>query len=324
MTVYENPLLLKQADPFIHKHKDGFYYFIASSPTFDRIELRRSETIDGLRQTEAVTVWVKHEEGPLSSLIWAPELHYIEEKWYIYFAAAPNGQSHPEHKTFQHRMYVIENTSDNPLEGVWTEKGQVKTNWETFCLDATVFEHKGIYYYVWAQKDPNILGNSNLYIAEMENPWTLKSKQVMLTKPDLEWEMRKIPVNEGPAVLKRNGKIYITYSASATDENYAMGLLTADEKADLLDAASWEKAQEPVFQTSEKNQKFGPGHNSFTVAEDGQTDLLVYHVRDRKTGGGEALNDAGRHACLQPFSYDEKGYPVFGEPVPNATPASTV
>ncbi|WP_046176109.1 glycoside hydrolase family 43 protein [Domibacillus indicus] len=324
MTVYENPLLLKQADPFIYKHQDGYYYFIASAPEFDRIELRRAETINGLREAEPVTVWRKHEEGPMSSLIWAPELHYIEGKWFIYFAAAPNEESHPEHKTFQHRMYVIQNSSSNPLEGSWEEKGQVKTDWESFCLDATVFEQKGTYYYVWAQKDPSILGNSNLYIAEMENPWTLKSKQVMLTKPDLEWEMRKIPVNEGPAVLKRNGKIFITYSASATDENYAMGLLTADENADLLDAASWEKSKQPVFQTSEENKKFGPGHNSFTVAEDETTDLLVYHARDQKTGGGEALNDAGRHACIQSFTYDEKGYPQFGEPQPNTEPASAL
>ncbi|WP_050183793.1 glycoside hydrolase family 43 protein [Domibacillus robiginosus] len=324
MVSYNNPLLLKQADPFIHKHTDGFYYFIASAPEFDRIDLRRAETIDGLREAEAVTVWAKHSEGPLSSLIWAPELHYIEGKWYIYFAAAPSEVGHSEHKTFQHRMYAIENDNENPLEGEWIEKGQVKTNWESFCLDATVFEHKEVFYYVWAQKDPDILGNSNLYIAEMENSWTLKAKQVMLTKPDLEWEMRKIPVNEGPAVLKRNGKIFIVYSASATDENYAMGLLTADEKSDLLDPVSWEKAKNPVFQTSEENNKFGPGHNSFTVAEDGKTDLLVYHVRDQKTDGGEALNDAGRHTCIQPFTFDEKGYPQFGEPVRNKAPASAL
>lgn len=322
MNQYQNPLLEKMADPFIYKHTDGFYYFIASAPEFDRIELRRSETIDGLREAKPVTLWTKHQDGPLSSLIWAPEIHYIEGKWYIYFAAAPNEEAHPEHKTFQHRMYVIENESPNPLEGTWTEKGQVKTNWESFALDATVFQQNGIWYYVWAQKDPAILGNSNLYIAEMENPWTLKANQVMLTKPELEWELKKIPVNEGPAVLKRNGKIFITYSASATDENYAMGLLTANENDDLLNPDAWTKSKEPVFKTSEENQKFGPGHNSFTVSEDGLTDLLVYHARDQKTGGGEALNDAGRHACVQPFSYDAHGFPQFGVPVKNAKAAS--
>ena len=45
-------------------------------------------------------------------------------------------------------------------------------------------------------------------------------------------------VNEGAAVLKRNGRIFITYSGSATDSNYAMGLLTADETATLLDPES--------------------------------------------------------------------------------------
>ena len=51
--------------------------------------------------------------------------------------------------------------------------GRIKTKWEYFALDATTFEHKGIRYYVWAQKDPEIEGNTNLYIAKLLNPWTV-------------------------------------------------------------------------------------------------------------------------------------------------------
>lgn len=319
-TQYLNPLFKKKADPWIYKHTDGYYYFTASSPAFDRIELIRAKTIEGLRDEEPVTVWEKHEEGPLSHLIWAPEIHYLRGKWYIYFAAAPTEEHHPEHGTFQHRMFALENDNPNPLEGDWVEKGQVKTDWESFALDATAFEHEDRLYYVWAQKDPDIAGNSNLYIAEMENPWTLKTSQVMITKPEYPWEVKGYIVNEGPAVLKRNGKIFIAFSASATDENYCMGLLIADENSDLLDPNSWEKLKEPVFTTSEENKKFGPGHNSFTVSEDGSQDLLVYHARDQKIDlddSEDALKDAGRHACVQPFDYDENGIPVFGKPVKN-------
>ncbi|MET1030185.1 hypothetical protein [Domibacillus tundrae] len=59
MAPYHNPLLLKQADPFIYKHTDGFYYFNASAPEFDRIDLRRAKTIDGLREAQAITIWAK-------------------------------------------------------------------------------------------------------------------------------------------------------------------------------------------------------------------------------------------------------------------------
>ena len=95
---------------------------------------------------------------------------------------------------------------------------------------------------MWAQKDPKIYGNTNLYIAEMDTPWSITGEQVMLTKPEYPWEQIRFWVNEGAAVIKRHGKIFMTYSASGTDANYCMGLLTADENSDLLDPASWIKS----------------------------------------------------------------------------------
>ena len=130
----------------------------------------------------------------------------------------------------------------------------MKTAFESFSLDATVFEHQDKLYYVWAQKDPVIPGNSNLYISEMENPWMLTGHQTLLSIPEYDWEKVIYLVNEGPAVLVRNGKVFIAYSGSATDENYCMGLLWADETADLLDPNSWKKSKEPVFISSEKNK----------------------------------------------------------------------
>ena len=167
---FKNPFIEQRADPWIYKHTDGYYYFTGSVPAYDRIELRRSKTIEGLRSAQAVDIWFKHETGPMSANIWAPEIHFIDGKWYVYFAAARTSET--KDGLFDHRMFALENTSANPLEGEWVEKGQVKTKWESFALDATSFEHKGVRYYVWAQKDPEVPGNSNMYISEMENPWT--------------------------------------------------------------------------------------------------------------------------------------------------------
>lgn len=197
-------------------------------------------------------------------------------------------------------------------------KGQIKTKRETFSLDGTTFSSQGKLYYVWAQQDPEITGNSNLYLSEMDNPWTLKGKQILLSIPEYEWEKRGFSVNEGPAVLTRNGKIFITYSGSATDENYAMGLLWADEHKNLLLKESWHKLSEPVFVSSEKNKQFGPGHNSFTVSEDGCFDILIYHARPEKNQKGDPLDNPNRHANAQCFTWNEQGFPEFGEPVPYA------
>ncbi|PWV94384.1 GH43 family beta-xylosidase [Paenibacillus cellulosilyticus] len=313
---YQNPVLLQRADPWVYKHTDGYYYFTASVPEYDRIEVRRSQTIQGLAQGEVSVAWRKYETGPMSANIWAPEIHFIDGKWYIYFAAARTTET--QDGLFDHRMFVLENASANPLEGEWVEKGQIITEWESFALDATSFNHNGTQYLVWAQKDPSIKGNSNLYIAPLANPWTLGAKQVMITTPEYEWEKIGFLVNEGAAVLKRNGKIFISFSGSATDYNYCMGLLWADENADLMDPASWNKLPEPVFQTNEANSQYGPGHNSFTVSEDGKHDILVYHARNYKEIVGDPLYDPNRHARAQVLSWDEDGMPVFGVPVPDA------
>lgn len=305
-------IIEQRADPWIYKHTDGYYYFTASVPEYDRIEVRRSKTIKGIAEAEPAVAWRKHETGPLCSLIWAPEIHYINGSWYIYYAAAPSKEI--VDGLFQHRMFVIENKSANPLEGTWEEKGQIKTDWESFALDATSFEHKGQQYLVWAQKDPNIRGNSNLYIAPLEKPWTIKGPQVMITKPEYDWETIGFWVNEGPAVLKRDGKIFISFSGSATDENYAMGLLTADEDSDVMDPASWSKSTEPVFKTCYETGQYGPGHNSFTVSEDGSRDILVYHVRNYTEIVGDPLYDPNRHTCAKEFTWNPDGTPNFGFP----------
>ena len=306
-----NPLIEQRADPWCFRHANGYYYFTATVPEYDRIELRRARTVAGLAKADPVVIWHKHNKGPMSYHIWAPEIHYINGRWYIYFAA---GRAED---IWAIRIYVLECAASNPLTGSWTEKGQLRTNWESFSLDATTFEYDSLRYLVWAQKDPNIRGNTNLYIARMNNPWSIIGRQVMITKLEYDWERIGFWVNEGPAVLIRNGRIFISYSASATDHNYCMGLLTADESANLLDPKSWRKSPVPVFKSCAGNSQYGPGHNSFTIASDGKTDLMFYHARNYKEIEGDPLNNPDRHTRVQRLKWKPDGTPDFGEPIPD-------
>ena len=306
------PLIEQRADPYIYKHTDGYYYFTASVPLYDRIELRRATTIAGLATAPTVDVWHKPETGPYSELVWAPELHFNDGAWYVYFAAAPSRAI--KDALFQHRMYAIRNRHANPLEGEWEFMGQVDTGIDSFCLDATTFTHKDKLYYLWAQKDPAIEGNSNLYIAPMKTPWQIDGAPILLSKPEHDWETIGFWVNEGPSVLRRNGKIFISYSASATDHNYAMGLLWADEDADLLDPRAWTKSAQPVLRTCYDHGVYGPGHNSFTLAEDNDTVMLVYHARTYTEIVGDPLWNPDRHTFVKPLRWDDQGMPVFGRP----------
>lgn len=305
---YDNPLAWQRADPWVHKTDEGIYHLIATAPEYDRIEIKSAETISGLAKAESVVVWRKHDSGPMSYHIWAPELHRFNGKWYIYFAAAEAGN------IWKIRIWVLSNNSDDPKTGTWVEEGQVRTQRDEFALDATTFEHNGQRYLVWAEKTRRDL-NSGLVIAKMKDHLTLEGPEVVISDPEYEWETQTYKVNEGAAVLKRNGKIFITFSGSATDATYAMGLLWANEDADLLEPASWNKLNAPVFYTNEEVKRFGPGHNSFTIAEDGKTDVLIYHARDYKEIEGASLNDPNRHTRARTFGWTKDGFPDFKQEI---------
>ena len=115
---FNEPWILQRADPYVYE-KDGWYYFTASVPAYDSIVLRRAKKLADLPQAEEVVIWKKHESGPMSKHIWAPELHYLEGKWYIYFAGGE------EEDIWKIRPYVLECQGQDPLADAWVEKGKM-------------------------------------------------------------------------------------------------------------------------------------------------------------------------------------------------------
>lgn len=303
-----NPLVRQRADAQIFKHRDGQYYMTASVPEYDRLAIRRASTLAGLSAAPESVIWRRPVTGKLGGYIWAPELHHFDGAWHLYFAAGDKDAP------FHIRTYVLRCRDRDALAGRWEMAGQFQTPWDTFTLDSTVFSHKGVRYALWAQQEPGIKTNSNLYLAPLASPTTLARPPVRLTVPTLDWEVRGFKVAEGPAPLHRNGKLFVSYSASATDDRYCLGLLSADEDADLMSPESWRKSPEPVFVSSEETGVWGPGHNSFTVDEQGR-DVLVYHGRDYKKIQGDPLFDPNRHTRVQRLYYKADGTPDFGVPV---------
>ena len=185
---YNEVWIAKRADPYVIKHKNGKYYFTASLPGYEGIALREADSLAGLAEAEEVIIWNKHDTGEMSEHIWAPELHYLNEKWYIYFAAGEKDD------VWKIRPFVLECQGQNPIKDAWIELGIMQKadeddfSFEAFSLDATVFENKGKYYYIWAEKTGVGKQISNLYIAELDTPNRLKTVQVMLTTPDYDWE----------------------------------------------------------------------------------------------------------------------------------------
>ena len=310
MTDFNKALIEQRADPYILRADDGSYYFTASVPEYDRIVLRKSDSIKGLKDAEEITIWHAHEEGEMSLHIWAPELHFIEGNWYIYFAASRKDD------IWALRPYILKCEGHSPMEDPWTEMGMMQRSdddiysFQAFSLDSTIFNNNGKWYYIWAEKVSVGIQISNIYIAEMENPVKLKNSQILLTTPDYEWERRDIWVNEGPAVIKHDGRIFMTYSASATGACYCMGMLSIGEDEDVLDPRAWKKEKMPVLSSDPEKGFYGPGHNCFTKDSEGN-DVCVYHARTYREIEGDPLYDPNRHTFAMKVVWDWNGYPVF-------------
>jgi GH43 family beta-xylosidase len=315
-STFTNPLLPSGPDPWVEYH-DGVYYYM--NTTVKNLTLWKTHSVADLKHAEKKVMWTPPASGPYSHDIWAPEIHSLAGKWYIYFAA-------DEGTNQTHRIWVIENASPDPFQGEWTMKGKVADPADKWAIDASVFEDQGQLFLIWSgwQGDEN--GTQSIYIARLSNPWTVIGQRVRISTPEYPWEkvgdippyLREgnpphIDVNEGPEVLLHDGKIFLTYSASACwTDNYALGMLTADSGNDLLNPASWKKSSVPVFQQSPEAHVYATGHNSFFKSADGTEDWLLYHANS-KPGQGCGWHRAPR---AQRFTWNSDGTPNFSVPVP--------
>ncbi len=308
--IFNQPWIPQRADPYVYRHTDGTYYFTASVPEYDGIRLRHASTLAGLAQAPETEVWHKHDSGIMSIHIWAPELHYLDGKWYLYYSGGDKDD------IWEIRPYVLECLGPDPMAGPWAERGKLTPaagddfSFEAFSLDGTVFEDAGRRYYVWSEKVGVGKQIANLYIARMSSPTSLETVQVLLSGPDYDWERVGFWVNEGPAAIHHAGHIYLTYSASETGAKYCMGMLTAREGTDLLDPLNWKKERWPVLQSDYGKGIYGPGHNCFTTDEQGN-DIMVYHARTEEKIVGNPLYNPNRHAMLMRLRWDQAGRPLF-------------
>lgn len=300
-TTFQNPVAANAADPWVLKHSDGFYYFMSTQP--DRLELTKSSSLSGIGDGVKKIIWSPEPGGPYSHNLWAPELHRLDQKWYIYYTANDGGGDETR------RLCVLENENEDPLEGSWKWKGTLDT--PVSGLDGTVMELHGDHYFLYAGYGHFPDYGSAIYIVRMENPWTLTGEHVLLSAPTLSWEKQGgMAINEGPVALHRNGRVFLIYSASTTwSEDYALGMLTLDEQSDPMDASSWMKSPQPVFRKSVKNGVYATGHNSFTRSPDDREDWIVYHALPAPDA--EVRLRATR---IQRFGWNPDGTPDFGEP----------
>lgn len=312
-STFVNPLLPKGADPWVI-YRDGYYYYMQTRQ-YD-LTIWKTHSLADLKKARSKTVWRPPHNGPDCCDIWAPELHFAAGKWYIYFAADA-GQNET------HRLWVIENSSADPLEGEWIFKGKIADASDKWAIDPTMFEHGGKMYLVWSgwQGDEN--GEQDLYIARLKNPWTIEGNRVRISTPRYPWEKvgdllnnqpPHVDVNEAPEILEHGDKIFLVYSASGCwTDYYELGMLTASADADVMNPSSWEKSDRPVFHEAPEEHVYGTGHNAFFKSPDGREDWILYHATSEPGGGCRSPDP--RSPRMQVFKWNGDGTPDFGRPV---------
>lgn len=309
---FTNPLLSSGADPWV-TYQNGYYYYTNSTGT--KLVIWKTKSMANLAQADRKVIWTPPAGTNYSHELWAPELHFIKGKWYMYFAADDGKNDH-------HRLFVLENPAPDPTSGTWTFKGQVGDASNKWAIDASVFENKGKLYLIWSGWEGDTNGQQNIYIARLKDPVTVEGPRVLISQPQYDWETHgdlhdagnpaHVNVNEGPEMLKHGNKLFLIYSASGCwTDFYSLGLLTAADKSDLMNPNSWKKSVNPVFAQSAENSVYAPGHNSFFKSPDGREDWILYHANP-----GPGCGCGGqRSPRMQKFTWNTDGSPNFGTPV---------
>ncbi len=291
---FRNPLLpAPSQDPWVSCHAGTFH---ALNTDDRKIFLRRSAEVLDLFQKPAITVWQAPACGGNAKHLWAPELHWLDGRWFIYYAA-DNGRNR------NHRLWALASAGDDPT-GPYRDAGQIDTG--GWSIDGTVFGGEDPQrFLLWSGWEGPLKGAQNLYVAPLADPLKPGGPRVLLSEPTEPWERRGAAVCEGPAVVRRRGVTCVVYSASASWTVHACLGMLVNCDGDFLNPASWTK-HGPVFQRTA--QVWGIGHCSLIQRDD--DGVIFYHAKTRRTPGWR-----DRNIRAQTFAWDVAGLPCFGAPV---------
>ena len=305
-----NPLVPETAsgddtpDPWFFRHAGRYWLTYTST---DHIEVRSARTLADLADATPTRLWPPQgttEPEERCCALWAPEIHRVGNRWYVYYAAnGPTGDTH--------RMYVLESETDSPA-GPYRFKDELKLP-HPFAIDGTVTTIGGRTYLLYS--GGAAFTPTSLYIVALSDPWTVDGEPLAISSPTLPWEQGIFAINEGPEVLRHGKDLHVIYSASwCGSKAYTLGRLTVPAKADLLAASTWRRAKlpRPVFATSTAAGVYGPGHGSFFRSPDGRQHWMAYHATEEDKG---CFTGGLRTTRVQPFHWRADGTPDFGTPV---------
>jgi len=325
---FVNPIA-EGRDPWVVK-TDSCYYFCSTYWNSSIVVWKSDKLTDmGIRRV----VWTPSLNGWNRTDLWAPELHYINGKWYIYYTAGTGAEYDQNSGTWiwhWQRAGVLECLTQDPTTAAYIDRGMLYTgeniqNWNgtaesnTWAIDPTPLEMNGNLYLIWSGWDStaNMANNGftqqNLYIAQLNNPYNVATNRIKISAPTYPWEIGQVQrVIEGPEILAHGYKVYCIYSTpDFWTLEYKMGQLSISIGDDPMIPANWTKKSSPVFEGT--SEVYSVGHGSFATSPGGKEQWLIYRSKQKPEGGWE------RDVRLQKFTWNPDGSPNFGVPSPAGT-----
>ncbi len=308
---FVNPIA-EGADPWVVRDPNADRYLWCLSEGNRGIAIHAGKRLTALGGKHIV--WSAPEAGPVSREIWAPELHFLDGRWHVYFAASDG-------RNANHLAYVLVSRTSDPL-GDYDLHGPLETGDRAgkpiWAIDMTVLEREGRRFALWSGWDEPGSDRQFLYAAAMKSPTEIVPPRVRIcSNDDFPWEFtldggKGRGLHEAPQVLKTDRRTFVTYSCGASwKPTYKLGRLELTGR-DPLDPQSWVKHDRPVFTSTDRT--FGVGHSCFVPSPDRSQLWHVFHAkRDRNDGWR-------RGVFVQPMEIGEDGAPKFFRPVAPGEP----
>lgn len=310
---YSNPVWPGYfADPFILPVGDRYYaYGTGTELDADAGGAKRAFTI---LQSRDLATWERvggalvPRPGTEGHSFWAPEVAQEGGQFFLYYSSAPPDRDE------QHRIHVA--VADRP-EGPFVTVGSVLPESEGFCIDAHPFRdpRDGRWYLFFAKDFFGERTGTGLAVVSLSTDLLHAagpSREVLRANAD--WQIyernrtlygRQWPAwhtVEGPCVVAHAGRYYCFYSGGNWQtRDYGVSYASADAPL-----GPWVHARSigPAVLRESPPDILGPGHNSYVVAPDHRTELLVYHAWD--------ATRSARRMCLDPLVWTEHGPRCLG------------
>ena len=299
--------------PFAIEH-NGKYFYTMQNERCDSIILYSATEIADIASSPGKVIFTSSDRDMHN--FYSPEIHRFDNRWYIYFEA-------DDGNTDNHQIYVLENPAESPMAGEWTLHGPIITNSDwNFGIHPTTISVADRRYLLWSgwPKRRTESETQCIFIAEMADPWTLRSERVMISMPQYEWERQWINpdgsrsaypifVNENPeAFISPDGRnVVVCYSASGIWTIFnTIGMLYAPVGSDLLDPRSWTKLPEPQFTHDQESGIFGSSNITIVPSHDNTRHFLLYQAK-HATPTDSIINDIR----IREIAWSDRGLPLF-------------